>query len=252
MPIRNGQTGELLKAVPIPYNIRLARKRFLRVISQDLDVQYGKVLDSVSSDGEKATATFTDGTSATGDLLIGAEGAHSTVREFLVGTDKSEPKPLPLVASATISRLPASAVSRFKTYASRLMVIFHPSGYFNWIGLHEAHAPLEPGEWTFMMISSWKSDLDEDISKLRDGGDEAILKDVKRRADGFEDGIRELWESIPEGTKCWHNRLSEWAPPEEGWDSRDGTVTLVGDAAHPMTFRKDASRSHFESWLPLY
>ncbi|KAF2160539.1 hypothetical protein M409DRAFT_59808 [Zasmidium cellare ATCC 36951] len=238
MPIRNGETGELLKAVPILYNIRLARKRLLRLISQGLDVQYGKTLRSVSSDGHHATATFVDGTFATADLLIGAEGAHSKVRDFLVGPVNSALNPLPLVASVTIAKLPKSAALKFKEYASRLMVIFHPLGYFNWIGLHDANAPLEPGDWTFMMISSWNSPVEEDVSKLRDGGSEAILEDLKRRAEPFEEGIRELWRSIPEGTKCWHNRLSEWIPPEAGWDNRNGTVTLVGDAAHPMTFHR--------------
>lgn len=42
MPIVNGESGELLKAVPIPYNIRLARKRFLRAISKGLDIQVGR------------------------------------------------------------------------------------------------------------------------------------------------------------------------------------------------------------------
>lgn len=238
MPIRNGETGELLKAVPIPYNIRLARKRFLRLISQDLDIQWNKTLAFVSSDGRQATATFANGTTATGDLLVGAEGAHSVVREFLVGTEKAALTPLPLVASATMATFPEPAARKFQSYASRLMVIFHPQGYFNWIGLHEAHAPLKPGEWTFMMIKSWLSPVEEDISKLRDAGSEEILRDMKKRAEPFEEGIKQLWESVPEGTKSWHNRLSCWVPPEGGWDSRNGTVTLVGDAAHPMTFRE--------------
>lgn len=36
------------------------------------------VLDSI-------TITFDDGTQATGNLLVGAEGAHSPTREYLVG-----------------------------------------------------------------------------------------------------------------------------------------------------------------------
>lgn len=39
MPIFNGQTEELMKAVPVPYNIRLARRRFLKLISQGLDIR---------------------------------------------------------------------------------------------------------------------------------------------------------------------------------------------------------------------
>lgn len=236
MPIRNGETGELLKSVPIPYNIRLARKRFLRLMSTGIDIQYNKRIKNVSSNGTQATATFEDNTSSTGDLLIGAEGAHSVVRNFLVGPEKGAAISLPLVASATMAKLPKSAALKFKEYANRLMVLFHPLGYFNWIGVHDAHGTSQPGDWTFMMIMSWiPSDRDYTPSSVQGP---KILSDLKRRAEDFDQGIKSLWQSVPEDTKCWHNRLSYWVPPEEGWDNRNGTVTLVGDACHPMTFHR--------------
>ncbi|CAK4004220.1 FAD NAD(P)-binding domain-containing [Lecanosticta acicola] len=234
MPIINGETGDVLKAVPIPYNIRLARKRFLRAISNGVDIRFGKRIASISSDGHVATATFQDGTTATGNLLIGAEGAHSPVRKFLVGPEQAAPTPLPLVASVCMAKLPSEAALKFRQYARRLMVIFHPLGYFNWIGVHDAHGHSQPGEWTFMMIMSWiPNDRNYDVMNLQ--GDK-ILEDLKRRAEDFEEGIKFMWKSIPEGTKCWHNRLSHWIP--EPWDNHHGTVTLVGDAAHPMTFHR--------------
>lgn len=150
MRIYNGKTEELMKAIPIPYNIRLARRRFVKLISRDIDVQvwiqpqlcrsyadaqaqYGKKLKEVSSDGKDATAVFEDGTAATGDLLVGAEGAHSIVRKYLFGPEKAALQDLPIVATGTISRLPADAVHKFKEFANRLFISFHPDGMFNWI-----------------------------------------------------------------------------------------------------------------------
>ena len=46
MPIYNGLTEELMTKLPIPYNIRLKRRNFLRLITTDLDV---KVMSSHSS-----------------------------------------------------------------------------------------------------------------------------------------------------------------------------------------------------------
>lgn len=232
MTIYNGETGELLKEVPAPYNIRLARKRFLRLISQGVDIQWNKRLKAVSSDGKTATVTFEDGTSMSGNLVIGTEGAHSIVRDFLLGPEKAALQPSPLVASVTMAKLPAPAAERFKSKARRQFINFHPHGYFNWIGIHDAYGDSQPGDWTFMMIMSWAQS--EDPASLQ--GDTAILADLKSRAEVFSEDIKFMWQSIPEGTRCWHNRLSSWVP--EKWDNRNGTVTLIGDAAHPMTFRK--------------
>ena len=84
------------------------------------------------------------------------------------------------------------------------------------------------------MAQSWKpSDPNYDPKTLRG---EDILKDVKRRGKEFSDYFSDIWQAIPEGTRCWHSRLSYWIT--EPWDNHNGTITLVGDSAHSMTFRK--------------
>ncbi|MFZ3358054.1 MAG: FAD-dependent monooxygenase [Xanthobacteraceae bacterium] len=50
--------------------------------------RFGKRLTRVEQDGSGVTATFADGTSGRGDLLIGADGVRSTVRaQFLPGVE---------------------------------------------------------------------------------------------------------------------------------------------------------------------
>lgn len=39
MPVYNGQSGELMKKIPTPYNIRLQRRKFLKLISTGIDVR---------------------------------------------------------------------------------------------------------------------------------------------------------------------------------------------------------------------
>ena len=39
MPIYNGQSGELMKKIPAPYNIRLHRRKFLKLISTGIDIR---------------------------------------------------------------------------------------------------------------------------------------------------------------------------------------------------------------------
>lgn len=70
----------------------------------------------------------------TGNLVIGAEGAHSVVREYLFGKEKSKLEGTPIVATLAVARLSAEAIARYQNYGSRMMLMFHPSGYFSWIG----------------------------------------------------------------------------------------------------------------------
>lgn len=81
-----------------------------------------------------------------------------------------------------------------------------------------------------MVIITWTSDADP---KRLQGP--AILSDLKERTSIFADPYKQALQAIPDDTLCWHNRLSYW--PTQPWDNRNGTVTLAGDAAHPMTFR---------------
>ncbi|KAI9845094.1 MAG: hypothetical protein M1837_005098 [Sclerophora amabilis] len=231
MPIFNGASGEVMKIVPAPHNIRLQRRKFLRLISTDVDVQYGKRLANIESDGKTAKAIFEDGSSETGNLLIGAEGAHSKVRTFLLGPEKAALEMSPLVASVSMARLPEETAVQFQKLHPRFCIAFHPNGYFSWIGVHDANEGSKPGDWTFMIIQSWNSD--QDPSKL---SGPLILEDMKRRGKEFSEPFNTIYQSIPDGTPCWHNRLSSWST--EPWDNRNSTVTLAGDAAHPMTFHR--------------
>ena len=52
----------------------------------------------------------------------------------------------------------------------------------------------------------------------------------------FAEPFKSIYTSLPQGTKIWCDRLSQW--PTIPWDNRAGRVTLAGDAAHPMTFRE--------------
>ena len=47
-----------------------------------------RVASSVEQHGKEVTVRFADGRHATGDLLIGADGIHSVVREYVAGPDQ--------------------------------------------------------------------------------------------------------------------------------------------------------------------
>lgn len=99
--------------------------------------------------------------------------------------------------------------------------------------VHEGYDNLKPGEWKFLILLSWISDHD-----LPDLKGYKILEDLKERGKHYGEPFNAILQSIPNDTRCWHGRLSYW--PTESWDNHNGTVTLVGDAAHPMTYRRSS------------
>lgn len=68
-------------------------------------VCHGKRLTSARRDGPGVTASFDDGTSASGDVLIGADGIHSAVRG-LIDPDAPEPRYTGLAVATGYSESP--------------------------------------------------------------------------------------------------------------------------------------------------
>ena len=77
--------------------LRVCRRKLRTVLSSGLAIQYGKQLQSFETlvTGE-VIARFSDGTSAKGSLLIGADGINSVVRE---GLKMENTKPTPLLVN---------------------------------------------------------------------------------------------------------------------------------------------------------
>ena len=76
----------------------------------------------------------------------------------------------------------------------------------------------------------------------RDEGEYPTLDPAAARAkwdavcEKMTEPFRSVFNSIPKDAKLWVDRLMHW--PTLPWDNLGGKVTLVGDAAHPMTYRK--------------
>ncbi|MFB6455301.1 FAD-dependent monooxygenase [Chitinophaga sp. Hz27] len=69
---RYGQGAHMIHRAALHHELILATKQ---------PVQWGKKLISIEDTADSVTAYFEDGTSATGDILIGADGIRSLVRE---------------------------------------------------------------------------------------------------------------------------------------------------------------------------
>ena len=75
-------------------NRSMPRRHLIQRLAQDLPadmVRFGKRAVGATQDPDGATVEFADGSSAVGDLVVGADGGRSVVREAVIGPDPTRP-----------------------------------------------------------------------------------------------------------------------------------------------------------------
>ena len=242
----NGATGEVLSTPEIPNFYRLRRSKIRRLLMEGLNIHEGIAITAVSfsEDGSSVTASFSDGTTDTGSLLIGTDGPHSTVRSLLVGAEKARCEPIDFAATMCFTHLPRDKALflRSPPYHPLFQCAPHPEGYFAWLGLHDATDP-DPETWTLFHYISYPEPRDRIIQRTP----AEYVAHQKELAKKFADPFRSAFEWMPDDTTTiWNGKMQHWDPGEKGhqWDNHDGRTTLAGDAAHPMTFQRGQGLNH--------
>ncbi|KAF4331781.1 zeaxanthin epoxidase chloroplastic [Fusarium beomiforme] len=85
-PFFDLSTGELKASVPKApeaERVRVTRQGLRALLADGIDIEWNKGIMEVVSTAETVTASFEDGSSATGSLLVACDGSHSRVRRSL-------------------------------------------------------------------------------------------------------------------------------------------------------------------------
>lgn len=175
------------------------------------NIHLKKRVCNIKESAKEAVLEFADGSSARADLLIGADGARSKVRELMLGYDDAL----------------YSGCSGFRGIVSpdKLDLLPDPAAIQFWMapGRHLLHYPIGNGDQNFLLVernpSPWP---------VREWTMPAAEGEHLARLDEWHPAIQQMLSSVPTGQR--------WAlfhrPPLGRWSR--GRITLLGDAAHAL------------------
>lgn len=217
-------TGRVMRELPMPESLFGApylcmhrgdlHEALLSVLPSHA-IHLNKKLIGFDQTSNSVMLSFADGTTAQAAAVIGADGVHSLVREFVVGPDT----PIHKGRIAYRAVFPSSLLggrdiggSRTKWWGTdRHIVIYYTTRTKSEI--YFVTSVPEPAEW--LTRESWSAKGD--------------VKELRAAYEGFHEDVRAVLEACPD---CHKWAILEREPLPR-WS--DGRVALLGDACHPMT-----------------
>lgn len=174
-------------------------------------VVFGKKLTDIDRTGSALALVFEDGSRAEADLVIGADGVNSKVREFLLGAAK--PRYTGHIAHraifpvALLNGLPIRACTKWWGPGNHILVYYMT----------------QAREEVYLVTSAPQAEWRDDASFVPCDRDEFIAI-----FDGYHLELRQIVQAAPEVTK-WPVFDRE---PVDTWSG--GRIVLLGDACHPL------------------
>ena len=220
---RRWDTGEVMRELPMPESLFGApylcmhrgdlHEALVSILPADV-IHLGKKLVGLERRSRRVDMAFEDGSRASADAVIGADGVHSIVRELIVGPDVPTHKGRIAYRAIFPATLVGRDVGRSRTKwwgIDRHIVIYYTRPDRSEI--YFVTSVPEPAEW--LTRESWSATGD--------------VRELRRAYEGFHPDVLAVLNGCPD---CHKWAILEREPLPR-WS--DGRVVLLGDACHPMT-----------------
>ena len=195
-------------------HLTMHRADLQRILASGLPkecIHLGHRLTGIADHGDRADVEFANGSRTTADIVIGADGIHSAVREILFGAEDPQ--------------FAGCVAYRGLVPAERIADLGLERGNQSWLGpgAHLVHYFVSGGR--LLNFVGW---TEHDTWNREDWTDRATIERALAAFDGWHPQVRRI---IAAADSCFIWALFD-RDPLPRWSV--GRVTLLGDACHPM------------------
>ncbi|KAI1643699.1 putative monooxygenase [Daldinia loculata] len=214
--------------------IRANRPRFRDWLSTHIPIQWGKRPTRVEQVQDEIRLHFEDGTTATGDILVGADGVNSFVREHLLGVPNKELlRPIPNCMISGETTLSGEAFERQLSIAHSCYVAGGPasSNYFLFVGLNRVSPDGKSGRYYW-----FTADKDPSIANEDHWSKSASQAELYDHVVNLTSTLEPRFSEVIRSTSVSEVKAKPFIIRDAEIEHLPvGRITLLGDAAHPMS-----------------